>query len=170
MPKPLQESSVVDCAWLGILYFLVWCIELPSFLTFQNVECIFFNYHFLLVLSLILLILSPTFTPTLPFSQDLDSGTNTHDILLFSPFPLALSFRTPLPFNFSELFSTPSFNLFHAGFHPSLITSPSIQMLSTSNFISAPTSSIVFIAFSIKELSSLVFSLLHAALIQLFSE
>ena len=62
-----------------------------------------------------------------------------------------------------------SFNLFHAGFHPPSISSPYIWMLSSSNWISTPTSSIVFIASSTIECSSLVFSL-HAVLIHLFFE
>ena len=65
-------------------------------------------------------------------------------------------------------FSIFSFNLFHAGFHPQLIISPSILMLPSSNWISTPTSSIVLIASSTIEFSSLVFSLLHAEPIHLF--
>ena len=71
---------------------------------------------------------------------------------------------------FFTLFFNFSFNLFHAGFYPPSISSPSIQMLGPSNWISTPTSSIVFIASSTIEVFSLVFSLLHAALIHLFSE
>ena len=65
---------------------------------------------------------------------------------------VALWFFTPF-FNFP-------FNLFHIGFHPPWISSPSVLMLPPSNWISTPTLTIVLIASSTIEFSSLVFSLL----------
>ena len=71
---------------------------------------------------------------------------------------------------FFILFFSFSFSFFPADFPPSSISSPSIWMLPYSNWISTSTSPIVFIASSTMEFSSLMFSLLHAALIHLFSK
>ena len=65
LPRPLQESSVLGCAWLDIHFLLFWCIQLPGALPFQNVGCIFCNYHRLSPLLLLSIILSPPFAPTL---------------------------------------------------------------------------------------------------------
>ena len=65
LSKPLQESSVLGCAWLDIHFLLVWYIQLPGALPFQNFGCIFGNYHSLSALSLLSMIWSPPFTSTL---------------------------------------------------------------------------------------------------------
>ena len=81
-------------------------------------------------------------------------------LLLFSSVLIYLCFFIPF-FSFS-------FSFFHAGFHLSSVSSPSIRMLPSSNSISTSASSIVIIASSTIKFSSMVFYLLHAALIHLF--
>ena len=83
-------------------------------------------------------------------------------LLLFFPYLSILCLFIPF-FSFSLSF-------YHAGFHPSSISSLSIRMLPSSNWTSTSSYSIVFIASSTMEFFPLVFSLLHAVLILLFSK
>ena len=146
-------------SWSCSYHFLQHCynlynfprVEIPWHVTLLLLPSIQFN-----------LLLFRSVTP-LPFGSSLPFSSLYNLICgSFAQYSSTLFFFT--------VFLSFSFNLFHFAFHAQSIRSASILTLPSSNFIFTPTSSIVFIVSSTIEFFSLVFCLLHAVLIHLFSE